>query len=329
MKTGSLLFLIGVCLITLGSCFKKYDGKISIDGSSSVYPLTEAVAEEFREINPDIKIMAGVSGTGGGFKKFLRGEIDIANASRPISKGELEEAKRNGISFIELPVSYDGMAVVVSPSNDFVDYITVAELKKIWSPESQGVVNSWKQVRDSWPDRPLNLYGAGTSSGTFDYFTLAINGKAKSSRGDYTASEDDNILVQGVSTDRNSLGYFGLVYYNENKEKLKLIPVKESDEAEAIYPNDSTVQNGLYQPLTRPEFIYVNAESAKQIHLQQFIRFYMENAASLTREVGYTPLPPEVYQMSYNRFINIKTGSIFENLSVVGTDLREALSENK
>lgn len=322
-------FFLYFLVILFSSCFKEYKGKIKIDGSSSVYPLTEAVAEEFREKTPDIKVMVGVSGTGGGFKKFLRGEIDISNASRPISKSEIEQAKKNGITFIEIPVSYDGMAIVVSPKNNFVDYITVAELKTMWSPESQGKITKWNQVRATWPDVPLNLYGAGTSSGTYDYFTLAINGKAKASRGDYTASEDDNILVHGVSSDPNSLGYFGLVYYEENKNKLKLVPVKATDDAEAIYPNDSTVQFGIYQPLTRPEFIYVNTEASKKIYIQKFIKFYLENAEGLAKEIGYTPLPPQVYKLSYHRFMNGKAGSIFENRSIVGINLTEALTENK
>lgn len=329
MLKNSIVYLLFCCLPAFTSCFKNYSGKISIDGSSSVYPLTEAVAEEFREVNPDIKIMVGVSGTGGGFKKFLREETDISNASRPISKSEIKQAKENGISYIEIPVSYDGMAIVVSPKNTFVDYITVAELKKMWSPESQGKITTWKQVRSSWPDVPLNLYGAGTSSGTYDYFTLAINGKAKASRGDYTASEDDNVLVQGVSSDRNGLGYFGLVYYEENRNKLKLVPVKATDTADAIYPTDSTVQYGIYQPLTRPEFIYVNAASAKKPHVQEFIKFYLDNATILAREIGYIPLPKEVYQLSYNRFTGSKVGSIFENRSIVGVNLIEALKENQ
>ena|SRR5688572_11233822 len=322
-------FILFSVLALYSSCFKDYKGKISIDGSSSVYPLTEAVAEEYREVDPDIKIMVGVSGTGGGFKKFIRRETDISNASRPISKSEIEQARLNGINYIEIPVSYDGMAIVVSPRNTFIDYITVAELKKMWSPESQGKINTWKQVRSSWPDVPLNLYGAGTSSGTYDYFTLAINGKAKASRGDYTASEDDNVLVQGVSSDPNGLAYFGLVYYEENKDKLKLVPVKVNDTSKAVYPNDSTVQYGIYQPLTRPEFIYVNTEAAKKSHVQQFIKFYMENAMALAREIGYIPLPQEVYELSYNRFLNNKSGTIFEKRSIVGVNLIEALKENE
>ena len=312
-------------LVFFSSCFKKYEGKINIDGSSTVYPLTEAVSEEFRHIKPEIRVTVGVSGTGGGFKKFLRNEIDISNASRPISKGELEQSKKEGVNFIEIPVSYDGLAVVISPRNDFVDYLTVQELHKMWSPESQNKITRWNQIRPEWPNAPLNLYGAGTSSGTYDYFTEAINGKAKASRGDYTASEDDNVLVQGVSTDVNGLGYFGLAYYSENKDKLKLVPIKVDENSEAIYPTDETVQNGTYQPLARPEFIYLNVHSAKLPYVQDYIKFYLENAGTLTKEVGYVALPPEVYKLSYEKFKNLKTGSIFENESIVGANLLELL----
>ncbi len=319
------LLLFG-CILLFSGCFKEYKGKINIDGSSSVYPLTEAVAEEFRNEDPDIRVTVGVSGTGGGFKKFLRGEIDISNASRPISANELKTSRANGIEFIEIPVSYDGMAIVVSPKNSFVDYLTVAELKKMWSPESQNKIKTWKQVRGSWPDVPLNLYGAGTSSGTYDYFTEAINGKAKASRGDYTASEDDNVLVQGVSSDVGGLGYFGLAYFNENKNKLKLIPVKLDENSPAIFPTDATVQNGIYQPLSRPEFIYINAKSAKLPHIQKFVKFYLAQAEVLTKEVGYVPLPKEAYQLAFDRFTQGVTGSAFENKSTVGANLLQLLS---
>lgn len=329
MKTSGVRFCLLFIMLFVCSCFKEYKGKINIDGSSSVYPLTEAVAEEFRKIEPDIRVTVGISGTGGGFKKFLRGETDISNASRPISKSELEISRANGIEFIEIPVSYDGMAIVVSPKNDFVDYITVDELKLMWSPESQGKINSWKQVRSSWPDVPLNLYGAGTSSGTYDFFTEAINGKAKASRGDYTASEDDNVLVQGVSSDQYGLGYFGLAYFSENKDKLKLIPVKVSPESAAIFPTDATVKSGEYQPLSRPEFIYVNVKSASNPYVKKFVRFYLENAAKLAEEVGYVALPPQVYQLSYGRFTKNSRGSVFENKSTVGANLLELLSEEK
>ncbi|MEJ7693856.1 PstS family phosphate ABC transporter substrate-binding protein [Daejeonella sp.] len=326
-------FRITYCVLLISfllcSCFKEYKGKINIDGSSSVYPLTEAVAEEFRKIEPDIRVTVGISGTGGGFKKFLRGETDISNASRPISKSELEISRTNGIEFIEIPVSYDGMAIVVSPKNDFVDYITVEELKVMWSPESQGKINTWKQVRASWPDVPLNLYGAGTSSGTYDFFTEAINGKAKASRGDYTASEDDNVLVQGVSSDQYGLGYFGLAYFSENKDKLKLIPLKVNSGAKAIFPTDATVKSGEYQPLSRPEFIYVNVKSASNPYVKKFVKFYLENAAKLAEEVGYVALPARVYELSYERFTKGSKGSVFENKSTVGAKLLDLLSEEK
>lgn len=322
-RSITLAFLLMSCM---SSCFKQYEGKINIDGSSSVYPLTEAVAEEFRKKNADIRVTVGISGTGGGFKKFLRGETDISNASRPISASELEISRTNGIAFIEIPVCYDGMAIVVSPKNKFVDYVTVAELKKMWSPESQGKIKFWKQVRSSWPDVRLNLYGAGTSSGTYDYFTEAINGKAKASRGDYTASEDDNVLVQGVSSDIGGLGYFGMAYFSENKEKLRLVPVKYNEKSEAVFPNDSTVQHGKYQPLSRPEFIYVNAESAKKAYVKEFVKFYLVHAGALAKEVGYVPLPKEAYRLSDQRFAKGSTGSIFENKSTVGANLLQLLS---
>ncbi len=322
----SVLLFLGVLLFS--SCFSSYEGKINIDGSSTVYPLTEAVSEEYRKVNPNIRVTVGVSGTGGGFKKFLRNEINISNASRPISKSEIKNSRELGIEFIEIPVCYDGLAVVVSTKNDFVDYLTVAELKKMWSPSSQGKIKRWNQIRPNWPDAPLNLYGAGTSSGTYDYFTEAINGKAKASRGDYTASEDDNVLVQGVSTDKNSLGYFGLAYYSENKDKLKLIPIKMDETSEAIYPTDESVSSGLYQPLSRPEFIYINVKSAGTPYIQNFIKFYLENAATLSKEIGSVPLPPEVYTLSYERFNNLKTGSLFENRSVVGANLSAIMMED-
>ena len=316
------LFYLGITLI---SCFKQYNGKIQIDGSSSVYPITEAVAEEYRINHSDIRITVGVSGTGGGFKKFARGETDISNASRPITAKEAAACKANNIAFIEIPVAYDGLAVVVSPSNDFVNYLTVAELKKIWEPAAQQKILSWKQVRDGFPDLPIRLYGAGTSSGTYDYFTEAIVGKAKSSRGDYTASEDDNVLVQGVASDKGALGYFGLAYYLENKSKLKLVGVDNGNGP--VFPSDSTVTYGTYAPLSRPEFIYVSATSAGNMVVKDFIKFYMDNAAQLVKEVGYVPLPAQVYQMAHQRFLNNKQGSMFEKNTTVGADLKK-LMEN-
>ena len=317
------VFRFIVPAILLLSCFKNYTGRIDIDGSSSVYPITEAVAEEFRNENGDIRVTVGVSGTGGGFKKFARGETDISNASRPIKKEEVEATAKAGIAFIEIPVAYDGLAVVVSPKNDFVDHLTVEELKKIWEPAAQGKIKSWAQVRQGFPDVPLRLYGAGTSSGTYDYFTEAVTGKAKSSRGDYTASEDDNVLVQGVSSDKGGLGYFGLAYYLENKDKLKLVGIDNGKGI--VYPSDTTVTNGIYTPLSRPEFIYVNAKSAERPEVQQFVKFYLDQATLLVKEVGYVPLPPEVYMLAWNRFKSGRTGSLFANKSTVGANLVELM----
>ena len=326
MKCYLSTFMILLGLLAT-SCFKQYKGRIQIDGSSSVYPITEAVAEEYRKLQPDIRVTVGVSGTGGGFKKFARGETDISNASRPIKQSEIDACAKNGIQFIEIPVAYDGLAVVVSPANDFVDYLTVEELKTIWEPAAQNKIKSWKQVRATFPDVPLHLYGAGTSSGTYDYFTEAIMGTSKSSRGDYTASEDDNVLVQGVSTDKGALGYFGLAYYEENKSKLKLVGINNGKAI--VYPTDSTVRNGVYIPLSRPEFIYVNAKSATSLIIQDFIKFYIDNAPQLVKEVGYVPLPPEVYSLAFNRLRQNKQGSLFANKSTVGADLVQLFKEDQ
>jgi len=322
MKHLKLLFVpIIICL--LPACFKHYTGRIQIDGSSTVYPITEAVAEEYRNSHPDIRVTVGVSGTGGGFKKFASDETDFSNASRPITASEIEACNKNNISFIEIPVGYDGLAVVVSPSNKFVDHLTVQELKKMWEPAAQEKIKSWKQIRATFPYVPLRLYGAGTSSGTYDYFTEAIVGKAKSSRGDYTASEDDNVLVEGVSSDVGGLGYFGLAYYEENKNKLKLVPIVLN--GDPVYPTDSTVKNGLYVPLSRPEFIYINAKAAATPIVQDFIKFYMENAPALVKEVGYVPLQDEIYQLAYKRFVKGKQGSMFANKSTVSVNLVKLL----
>jgi phosphate transport system substrate-binding protein len=322
------IFLVFVT-IPLASCFKQYKGRINIDGSSSVYPITEAVAEEYRIHNPDIRITVGVSGTGGGFKKFARGETDISNASRPIKEPEIKACSENNIEFIEIPVAYDGLAVVVSKDNTFVDYLTVEELKKMWEPAAQGKITSWKQIRSGFPDIPLRLYGAGTSSGTYDYFTEAIVGKAKSSRGDYTASEDDNVLVQGVSTDKGGLGFFGLAYYEENKNKLKLVAVDAEKGKGPVKPSDSTVRSGTYSPLSRPEFIYVNAASANSAVIREFVRFYLENAPALVKEVGYVPLPDEAYSLGYDRLQKRKVGAMFANRSTVGADLVKLMKEEQ
>lgn len=292
------LVILAVIVMVLASCgqSKKSNektGNISIDGSSTVYPISEAVAEEYLALNPKVRVTVGESGTGGGFKKFGRGEIDINDASRAIKQGEIEACEANNIKFIELLIAYDGMAIVVNPSNTWANDITVAELKKLWEPAAQGKITKWNQVRATWPDKEIHLYGAGTASGTFDYFTEAIMGESKSCRGDYTASEDDNVLVQGVASDDGALGFFGLSYFENNKDKLKLVAVNDENPENgdaAILPTLETVKDKTYSPLSRPLFIYVNSTAAEKEVIQDFVTFYLEQASTLVKEVGYIPL---------------------------------------
>lgn len=302
-------------LLVLKSSMVVYAGElISIDGSSTVYPITEAVAEEFQKVNRGIKVTVGISGTGGGFKKFCREETEISNASRPIKSSEVEACRGGAVKYIEIPVAYDGLAVMVNKENTWVDHMTVKELKMIWEPEAQGKITKWSQVRQGWPEEDIHLYGPGTDSGTYDYFTEAIVGKEHSSRGDYTASEDDNVLVQGIATDRGALGFFGLAYYEHNKDKLKLVPVNDEDDSNGagpIAPSMETVANGTYKPLARPIFIYVTTKAAEKAHIQDFVKFYIQNAPTLVKEVGYIPLPDNTYQMVLSRFDNKVFGSLF------------------
>ncbi len=302
------------------------DKIIKIDGSSTVYPIAEAGAEEFQKAKRgDIRVTVGVSGTGGGFKKFCRGEIDISNASRPILKKEMDVCKEHGIEYIELPIAYDGLAVVVNMKNTWVKSLTVADLKKMWETEAMGKVTKWNQVRPEWPDAPLKLYGPGVDSGTFDYFTEAIVGKAKASRGDFTASEDDNVLVVGVSGDKNSLGYFGLAYYEENKDKLKLVPVINPKTGEDVLPSEKTVMDGTYQPLSRPMFIYVNKKSTAKPEIKEFVEFWLKNAPKLVKQAKYIPLPAKAYKLAEERFAKGKTGAILEGESRVGVKIEDLL----
>ena len=296
---------------------------VKIDGSSTVFPITEAVAEEFQRENKDTKVTVGISGTGGGFKKFVRGEIDIADASRPISEKEMADAKAAGIEYVELPIAFDALTVMVNPKNDWIKELKVEELKKIWSPEAQQKITKWNQVNSSWPDAPLTLYGAGSDSGTFDYFTEAINGKAKSSRGDYTASEDDNVLVQGIGNDKNALGYFGYAYYAENQDKLKAVPIVNK-QGKAVAPSPETVKDGSYNPLSRPIFIYVNKKSLNdKPEVKKFVEFYLKNAPELVAEVKYVPLPQPAYEAASKRLAEQKTGTIFGGKEAVGITIEE------
>ena len=291
---------------------------IKVDGSSTVFPITEAVAEEFQRANAGMRVTVGISGTGGGFQKFCRDETDVSDASRPIRPTEAEACAKAGVQYIELPVAYDGLAIVVNPKNTWATSMTVAELKKMWEPEAQGKVMRWSQVRAGWPDRELHLFGAGVDSGTFDYFTEAINGKEDASRGDYTSSEDDNVIVQGVSGDEGALGFFGYAYYAENKDKLKLVPVDDGDDANGkgpILASLETVKDGTYRPLSRPIFIYPKLKALERPEVRQFVEFYLGKGVPLVTEVGYIPLSDREYEMVRGRLSSRKSGSMYE-----GTD---------
>lgn len=287
-------------------------GVIKVDGSSTVYLLTEAVVEEFQSQNPRVRVTVGISGTGGGFKKFSRGEVDLIGASRPIRAVEEEECRKNGIDYIELPVAYDAIAIVVNPSNDWCDYLTVDELKKMWEPAAQGKVTRWNQVRKDFPNRPLKLFGAGADSGTYDFFTAAVVRKEHASRGDYMSSEDDNQLVQGVANDVNALGFIPLAYFMENRQRLKLVAVqcKCHNEGKPIKPNEKAVEENRYH-LARPLFIYVNRKSAARPEVSAFVEFYLSNAPKLAKEVGYIPLPQKAYDLALERFSRRVVGSVF------------------
>ena len=285
----------------------KLAGAIKIDGSSTVGPITEIMAEDFQGANAGVNITGGISGTGGGLKKFAAGELDIANASRPMKSKEMAAAKAKGVEFIELPVAYDGLSIVVNPKNTWATSLTTAELKNIWVAGSK--INNWSQVRKGFPNKPLKLYGPGTASGTFDYFVEEILGKEGKCRADYTASEDDNTLVEGVSKDAGALGYFGYAYYEQNKSKLKDLAVDNGKGA--VLPSKETVMNGTYAPLSRPLFIYVSTKSAARPEVKAFIDFYLANAGAKVSEVGYIPLPAGVYTAAQKRFADKKTGSAY------------------
>jgi phosphate transport system substrate-binding protein len=297
---------------------------IQIDGSSTVFPITEAVAEEFQKSKKGkLKVTVGISGTGGGFKKFCRGETDISDASRPITSKEIADCKEVGIDYIELPVAFDALTVVINPKNDWAATMTVAELKKIWEPAAQGKVTNWNQVRSNWPNAPLKLFGAGADSGTFEYFTEAVTGKAKSSRGDFTASEDDNVLVQGVSTDRNALGYFGYAYYAENTNKLKAVAIDNGKGP--VAPSAKTVEDGTYEPLGRPIFIYVSKKSMSKPEVKEFVEYYLNNAPALVKQVKYVPLPAKAYALAMDHFRKGRSGTVFGGKPEVGITIEELL----
>ena len=331
MLRRSLLAAVVTAAALLGGCGKKDKTVIKVDGSSTVYPITEAVAEEFRKSAGNVQITVGISGTGGGFKKFCVGETDMSDASRPIKPTEVELCAKNGIEYVEVPIAYDGLAVVVNPKATWVDAVTIAELKKIWQPEAQKKVMKWSDVRPGWPDKDLHLFGAGVDSGTYDYFTEAVVGKEHSSRGDYTASEDDNTLVQGIANDEGSLGFFGLAYYEANQSKLKLLGVddgKDENGKGAIKPSVQTVRDGTYQPLSRPLFVYLAKKALDRAEVDQFAKFYLAQSPKLVADVKYIPLPGAAYELGTKRMVARKTGSVFGGKgSQVGVSIESLLSK--
>ena len=318
--------IVTVGVLSLGMARIASAQTIKVDGSSTVFPITEAVAEEFQiQKRGKVRVTAGISGTGGGFKRFCRGETDISDASRPILSAEMATCAAAGIKYIELPIAYDALTVVVNPKANWIDQITVEELKKMWEPAAQGVVTRWDQVNSKWPKGPLKLFGPGADSGTFDYFTEAVTGKAKSSRGDFTASEDDNILVQGVESDVNSLAYFGYAYYAAQQGKMKALKVVNA-KGVAVGPSEAAVLDGSYNPFSRPLFIYINAQSAQRPEVKEFVEFYLSQGAQYIKEVKYVPFVPAAYQTALQHFHNNKLGTVFGGTPQVGLKVEDLLS---
>ncbi len=326
MNMKTLTAMLSLATIGLGAVpFAAQAQTVKVDGSSTVFPITEAVAEEFQiSKRGKVRVTVGIAGTGGGFKKFCRGETDISDASRPILKAEMDACTAAGIKYIEVPVAYDALTVVVNPKATWVDQITVAELKKMWEPAAQGSIKTWNQINAKWPKQPLKLFGPGSDSGTFDYFTEAVNGKSKSSRGDFTASEDDNVLVQGVTQDQNALAYFGFAYYAANAERMKALKVVNSS-GQPVGPSDAAVLDGSYNPLSRPIFIYVSVESLKKAEVKEFVSFYLANAAKLVKEVKYVPLSAASYKLAQEHVTNLKVGTVFGGEAKVGLKVEDLL----
>lgn len=327
MKKFNVLF----SMVFVGALSAQAQNKmIKIDGSSTVYPITEAVAEEFQKEKKDVNVTVGVSGTGGGFKKFCRGETDIQDASRPISKTEMEDCKKAGVKYFELPIAYDATVVAVNTKNAWLSEISVDDLKKIWEPGAQGKITKWNQVNPKWPNEDIKLFGAGSDSGTFDYFTEAVVGKAKSSRGDYTASEDDNTLVKGIAGSKNALGYLPMSYFLENKKSLKALAVIGGDKAPlktGVLPSKETVENNTYFPLSRPLFLYVSETSAKRAEVAEFVKYYIKSAAEIVPAVKYVALPPKAYEMAQEHFAKGKLGTVFGSGSHVGVKIEDLMKK--
>ncbi|MCI0846042.1 MAG: PstS family phosphate ABC transporter substrate-binding protein [Chloroflexi bacterium] len=317
--------LVGLALV-LAACGA---GTIDIDGSSTVFPISEAMVEEFAKVSVvPSRLVIGISGTGGGFKKFCAGETDINNASRPIKQSEVEKCAENGVEYIELPIAIDGITITVNPDNDFVQCLTVADLHAMWSPEAEGKIKRWIDVRPEWPDQTLRLYGPGVDSGTFDYFTRVINGEAQASRGDFTSSERDNVLVQGVSGDRSSLGYFGYAFALENRDILKVVAVDGGNGC--VFPTSETINDGSYEPLSRPLLMYVARESADVDAVKDFVRYHISpERERLIEEVGFVAFPARVYELALARFEKGLTGTLFGGSDPQQGTVEEILASNQ
>lgn len=324
VATTSLVALSGA--VTVASAQTK---TIQIDGSSTVFPVSEALAEEFQKANKGaVRVTVGVSGTGGGFKKFCRGETDISNGSRPILRQEMEDCAKNGVKFIEMPLAFDALTVAVSPKNKFLECITVAELKKIWEPAAQGKVMNWSDVNPKWPNTKMSLFGAGADSGTFDYFTEAVNGKAKATRSDFTASEDDNVLVQGIERDENSLGYIPYAYYEPHKAKMKALGIDEGKGKGCVKPSPEAVTAGTYNPLARPLFIYISTKAAEKQEVKDYIDFVVSKGPALIKEVKYLPLPAAAYATAHKHFKDGRLGTVFGGVPEVGVSVEDLMKRD-
>jgi phosphate transport system substrate-binding protein len=300
-------------------------GEIKIDGSSTVFPISEAIAEGFGKANAGKKVSVASSGTGGGFKKFCRGETDISDASRPILQKEIDACKEKGIEYLEIPIAYDALTIVINPANTWATNLKVAELKKMWDKDAMGKVMKWKDVNPAFPDAKMALYGAGSASGTFDYFTEAINGKAKEGRGDYTASEDDNVIVKGVISDKNALGYFGYSYYEANKTKLKAVGIDSGKGP--VLPSIETVKNGTYSPLSRPLFIYVSSKSLDKPGMKEFVDYYLAQIPKVSADTKYIPLPSDAYAKITEKVKAKKLGTVFGGKEAIGLKIDEILAK--
>lgn len=315
---------VAVVAMSSGAAYAQQPFTIQIDGSSTVFPLSEAVAEGFQQqTSGRIRVTVGESGTGGGFRKFCRGETHVANASRPISTSEMAACRAAGIQYVEVPVSFDALTVVVHPSNPLRS-ITIAQLRRIWEPDAQGRVTNWRQVDPSFPDMALSLYGPGTASGTFDYFTEAVNGRSRASRSDYTPSEDDNVIVQGVANSNGGMGYFGLAYYEENRSRLRALSIDNGNGP--VEPSVANAENGSYAPLSRPMFMYINAAALRRPQVQQFAQYFVNNAARYSQQVGYVPLPASAYQTYLQRVQARTQGTAFGGRQAIGVTIAQVIA---